>query len=510
MTLVAAALFALATIAATTITGQSLSARAVERGTLALEVTADILPPPLYLIELRLVLSQMAEGTLTADQATQERARLVKDWNDRLAYWQGKTLDGVEASLLGPQRETGTRFIAAADAALKAAATQGGEAVIGALQAADAAYLAHRAAVDATVKLASAHAASSVEQFQQVGRSVIAVSAAVSAAAAIGLIGIGLWVRRRVMDITGGEPTAAAALAHAVAEGDLSVHVGVRDGDHSSVMAAMARMQSGLSGIVSQVRLSSDQISSGAAQIAHGNADLAQRTEQQAGSLQQTAAAMEQLSGTVRQTADAAEKATQLAHQASDVAARGAAVVGQVVATMDDISSSSKRIAEITSVIDSIAFQTNILALNAAVEAARAGEQGRGFAVVAAEVRSLAQRSAGAAREISQLIAGSVQSVQAGSRLVGAAGSTMQDIVAQVQSVSTLIGEISTATREQTSGLGVVSDAVTQLDSSTQQNAAMVEEAAAAADSLRSQAADLVRLVSTFRTAAGAGQPVLR
>ena len=289
-------------------------------------------------------------------------------------------------------------------------------------------------------------------------------------------------------------------LAETVARGDLTATVAVTGRDEATeLLAALARMSDQLANMVGQVRRSSDSIATGSSQIATGNADLSQRTEEQASNLQQTAASMEQLTGTVKSNAATAQQADQLAEAASAAAARGGQAVGQVVATMDEISSSSKRIADIVGVIDGIAFQTNILALNAAVEAARAGEQGRGFAVVASEVRSLAQRSAQAAKEIKQLIGTSVDKVGNGARLVAEAGLGMSDIVSQVKRVSELISQISHATAEQTSGIGQVGDAVTQLDKVTQQNAALVEQSAAAAESLKLQAAGLTELVSVFR-----------
>jgi len=255
--------------------------------------------------------------------------------------------------------------------------------------------------------------------------------------------------------------------------------------------------------ILLDVRAASNSITTASSEIAIGAQDLSQRTEQTASNLQQAASSMEQLTGTVRQTADAAQTANQLASSASSAAARGGAVVGQVVATMDEITSSSKKISDIIGTIDGIAFQTNILALNAAVEAARAGEQGRGFAVVAGEVRTLAQRSAEAAREIKGLIGASVDSVEAGSRLVQEAGSSMQDIVASVQRVTDIIGEITAASTEQSGGIAQVNEAVTQLDQMTQQNAALVEESAAAAESLKDQAHKLTAVVSVFRLGEG-------
>jgi len=295
----------------------------------------------------------------------------------------------------------------------------------------------------------------------------------------------------------------AVKIAETVAAGDLSCRIDASGTDETArLLKSLKAMNESLTKVVGTVRASSDSIATGSSQIAIGNADLSQRTEEQASNLQQTAGSMEELNATVKNNAETARQATQLASSASAVAARGGEVVGQVVSTMDEINASSKKIADIIGVIDGIAFQTNILALNAAVEAARAGEQGRGFAVVAGEVRNLAQRSAEAAKEIKALIGASVDKVETGSRLVGDAGATMDDIVAQVRKVADLIAEISAATVEQTAGIGQVSDAVNQLDQVTQQNAALVEESAAAADSLKQQAQKLVGAVSVFRLAA--------
>ncbi|MBL8288801.1 MAG: MCP four helix bundle domain-containing protein [Rubrivivax sp.] len=308
------------------------------------------------------------------------------------------------------------------------------------------------------------------------------------------------WVTRSVTQPIG----RAVALAEAVAGGDLSTRIEAHGRDEvGQLLRALARMNEGLARIVADVRHASESIATGTSQIASGNADLSQRTEEQASSLQQTAASMEQLTATVRQNADTARQATQLAGSASEVAVAGGAVVARVVETMTQIQDSSRRIADIIGVIDGIAFQTNILALNAAVEAARAGEQGRGFAVVAAEVRTLAQRSAQAAREIKVLIGASVEKVEAGGALVGDAGRTMSDVVAQFKRVSDLIGEISAASGEQTAGISQMGDAVAQLDQATQQNAALVEESAAASESLRNQAARLAAAVSVFRLEPG-------
>ncbi|MDE2594870.1 MAG: MCP four helix bundle domain-containing protein [Burkholderiales bacterium] len=294
----------------------------------------------------------------------------------------------------------------------------------------------------------------------------------------------------------------AVTLAESVANGHLNVQVTVRGRDETSrLLTSLNTMAANLSTLVHDVRRGSESIATGSSQIAMGTADLSQRTEEQAANLQQTASSMEQLSSTVRANAAIAQDASGLADQARDVAAQGGTVMAQLIDTMDDITQSSKKIGEIIGVIDGIAFQTNILALNAAVEAARAGEQGRGFSVVASEVRLLAQRSAEAAREIKSLIGNSVDKVQAGGQLVSDAGQSIDAIVQQVREVSTLINQISQASSEQTQGISQINDAVTQLDQVTQQNAALVEESAAASSSLNTQATRLVAAVQMFKLA---------
>jgi methyl-accepting chemotaxis protein len=301
----------------------------------------------------------------------------------------------------------------------------------------------------------------------------------------------------------------ARTVAQAIASGDLSSNIRVEGKDEAAdLMVALNQMQESLRHLVGQVRGSAEQIRVASTEVAAGNADLSNRTEQASSSLQQTASSMEQLTGNVRQSSESASQANQLAGSASAVAKRGGQVVAQVVATMDEINTSSKRIGDIIGVIDSIAFQTNILALNAAVEAARAGEQGRGFAVVASEVRSLAGRSAEAAREIKSLIGASTEKVESGARLVRDAGATMDDIVASVQRVTDIITEISAAATEQSAGIGQVNTEVNQLDQMTQQNAALVEQSAAAAESLKEQASNLARVVGTFRLGSHQGADV--
>jgi len=317
----------------------------------------------------------------------------------------------------------------------------------------------------------------------------------------VALLFVGSWlVIGSVWRELGGEPEYARQVMRGMADGDLSQDIEVAPGAGSSLLAAVRDMAQGLERIVRDVRMGTESITTGSQEIAVGNQDLSVRTEKQAGSLEQTASNIRSLTEAVQQSADAARQANQLAGSASEVARRGGEVVGQVVSTMEEINGSSKKIADIIGVIDGIAFQTNILALNAAVEAARAGEQGRGFAVVAGEVRSLAGRSAEAAREIKSLIQASVERVESGSRLVGDAGATLDEIVASVQRVRDIIGEISAATGEQSNGIRHVNDSVAQLDQMTQQNAALVEQAAAAASSLEQQAHGLQRAVETFRT----------
>ena len=302
----------------------------------------------------------------------------------------------------------------------------------------------------------------------------------------------------------------AVNAAETVAAGDLRLRLDTARRDEAGqLLGALQRMNDSLVGIVGAVRGNAESVATASGQIAQGNADLSQRTEQQASNLQETAASMEELSATVQHNTDTARQAAQLADSAARVAESGGQVMGQVVGTMEQITASSKKIADIIGTIDGIAFQTNILALNAAVEAARAGEQGRGFAVVAGEVRALAQRSAEAAREIKTLIGASVERVEAGNTLVGEAGRTMDEVVGQVRRVADLINEISAASGEQSKGIGQIGEAVSQLDQVTQQNAALVEESAAAAESLRVQAGQLAETVAAFKLegAAAAATP---
>jgi methyl-accepting chemotaxis protein len=341
-------------------------------------------------------------------------------------------------------------------------------------------------------------AAASSERAYKISRAVLAGGVVLSV-----LLGLGLAaaVTRSVLRQLGGDPAYAAEVVERVAAGDLTVQITTRKNDRTSLLASMQRMVGSLSGIVSGVRSGAESITTASSEVASGNLDLSARTEAQAANVQQTAATLHELSSTVRSNADASRNATTMAASASEIAEKGGSVVGEVVQQMEQITTASKRIGEIIGVIDGIAFQTNILALNAAVEAARAGEQGRGFAVVAAEVRSLAQRSAEAAKEIKVLIRNSEERVEAGSTLANDAGRIMQEVVASVREVSGTIRAIADATVEQSTGLEQVNTSVSQMDSATQHNAALVEQSSAAAESLKQQAQALSQAVSAFRIA---------
>ena len=325
----------------------------------------------------------------------------------------------------------------------------------------------------------------------------------------MGLLAVGisiaaaLVITRGLLKQLGGEPDYTASIASSIANGDLAVAIDTTGNDKGSLLFEMKEMRNSLVDIVGQVRSGTETIGTASREIAAGNIDLSARTEMQASSLEKTASAMEELTSTVKQNADNAREANQLASVASDVAIKGGKVVSEVVNTMSSIDASAKKIVDIIGVIDGIAFQTNILALNAAVEAARAGEQGRGFAVVASEVRNLAQRSAGAAKEIKMLIDDSVEKVGAGTKLVGQAGVTMDEVVASVRRVTDIMGEIANASQEQSAGIEQVNLSIIEMDSMTQQNAALVEESAAAAQSLQDQASELSRVVSIFKLVEG-------
>ncbi|WP_373800184.1 methyl-accepting chemotaxis protein [Delftia acidovorans] len=437
--------------------------------------------------------AQMAEESRRLDEVVARNGLVMKELDQRLQTEQARRLFADIRQARQPFVETMRQ---AGDLGLANQGDAARDLIMGRLRSLQTTYF---DAVEALVDYQKAQTQATVDgSLRRVAEDGVAMLVLTLLAAALG--GLVAWmITRTVKQQLGGEPSYAAGVARQIAQGDLSVRVQLAPGDTSSLLRAMEDMRAGLARVVADVRQSSESIATGASQIASGNADLSQRTEEQASNLEQTAASMEEMNATVKLNADTVRTATQLAASSSQAATGGGKIVDRVVATMEQITASSRKIEDIIGVIDSIAFQTNILALNAAVEAARAGEQGRGFAVVASEVRSLAQRSAGAAKEIKALIGESVSKVDEGSGLVGETGSAMKDIVQQAQRVADLIGEIGAATAEQADGVAQVGDAVVQLDQVTQQNAALVEESAAAAASLNAQAARLVDLVSLFK-----------
>ena len=465
----------------------------------AKDVVADILPPPMYLIEARLVLSQAIEGTLSPADTKKEIDRLVAEYQARVTYWTEHPPYGLEKQLLGRQHAAAQTFLAAAQSQIVAKLVAGdADAARKALPAVHQLYLAHRTGVDETVTAGNAFATQSMADFDDTSTQ----SARTTLFATLAAVALVVVLARVVLHSIEHPLSRCAQWARRIAKGDLSD----TDHDHAPRSDAIGELEQSLrdmrlqlADIVGEVRRNADQVAATSAQIASGNQDASQRTEQQASALQQTAATMTVLGQTVSQSADHAREANALALTASDVASRGGAVVSQAVETMKGINDASRRISDIISVIDGIAFQTNILALNAAVEAARAGEQGRGFAVVAAEVRSLAGRSADAAKEIKRLITTSVERVESGSALVDQAGNTMHDVVQAIRRVTDFMSEINQSSAEQRAGVAMITDTLVNMDQSTQQNATMVEEVAVAADGLRQQSQHLVQTVAVFQ-----------
>lgn len=491
-----------ALITAISLYGSHQSAQKTASGMLAKDLISDIHPAPVYLIEMRLVLSRVVEGTLTVDQADREIQRLSKLWHQRIDYWKSVLPPELQQKLLGAQYTAGLAMIKDANGLIELIRSGAPTPLFERLKAADKHFFAHEKGIVTFVKDSASYANSAVEAAQSSTRASERWQLVGSGLAVLLLLLIGYWVHRSIFRSLGAEPAQVAEIANAVASGDLTRRVPVKPGDTQSVMAAMKTMCDELVMIINIVHSTSNSISDSSGEIASGNMDLASRTEEQASALEQTASSMEQMTATVKQNAENAQAASQIAATASRSAEQGGAVVARVVQTMDDISASASKITDIISVIDGIAFQTNILALNAAVEAARAGDQGRGFAVVAGEVRSLAQRSAGAAKEIKVLIENSLTQVSQGSALVNEAGKTINVAVMDVKRVAALMAEITHASDEQSSGIAQVSTAISQMDVTTQQNAAMVNQAAAAAESLLDQTRGLKDVVSQFRLGA--------
>ncbi len=455
-----------------------------------------------------LLASAIADGTPEVIKrntaAIKENAgRLTKSWES----YQANPLSAQEKQLATEFAERRGRFVAEGLAptmkALEEGRLEDGRRLF--TQVLPALYEQARDVTEALVKLQLSSARNEYESASAQNALTSSVMLAVGVLGLLLCAALGTGVSRSIVSALGAEPQDLRQAVDAVSAGDLTARLSLRPGDRGSVMASTKTMQDNLARVVGAVRLNAESVATASAQIAAGNNDLSGRTEAQASALQQTAASMEELGSTVRQNADNARQANQLALQASGVAVDGGEVVSQVVDTMRGINESSRKIADIISVIDGIAFQTNILALNAAVEAARAGEQGRGFAVVASEVRSLAQRSAGAAKEIKTLINASVERVEQGTALVDKAGTTMQEVVASIRRVTDIMGEISAASGEQQAGVGQITEAMGQMDRATQQNAALVEESAAAAESLRVQALQLVEAVAVFKLEQGDG-----
>ena len=465
----------------------------------AKDVVADILPPPMYLVEMRLVLSQTVEGTITRDQAKQRFEALKKEYEARVNYWEANPPHGLERHLLGRQHEAAQRFMAVAGSQLISAPADASQAqLFERLKVLHTLYEAHRAGVDETVVAGNRFAADASQKFVSMQTLSRNLSFALLGVALCGVMLGYRWVYRQLE-----RPLSACAdWARSIAVGDLSAPAHTVEGRSDVIgelQLAMERMRGQLADLVATVRTSAEGVAVASAQIAQGNQDLATRTERQASALQQTAATMSELGAAVTSNADNARQASHLAGAASSVAERGGQVVGRVVEMIGGVNESSKRIADIIGVIDGIAFRTNILALNAAVEAARAGEQGRGFAVVAGEVRSLAQRSAAAACEIKKLINDSVERVAQSTELAGQAGHTMEDTMGSIRQLSALVCEISVASRSEAQGVAQVGQTVSLMDQSTQKNAALVEEGAAAAEGLKQQAIELVNAVAVFK-----------
>lgn len=470
----------------------------------AKDVVADILPPPMYLVEMRLVLSQAVERTLTSDAAGKEVERLAQEYLARVSHWTENPPFGLEKQLLGAQHEEGLRFIAASRRVIATLAEHDEEGTLQALRTAQAIYANHRARVNDTVEAGNRFAETAIRGFDTAQASGVQAMCVLTAGLLAVMVACYYRARRSILDPL----RECTALALNVAAGDLTDGMAgaPRNDEIGQLQSALADMTQRLSAIVLDARHAVDTIAQTSIDISRGNNDLSHRTERQASSLQETSTAMEQLTGAVKSSATATQQVHELSNSVAAAASAGGLLMSEVIATIEEVSSSSKRIADIIGVIDGFASQTNILALNAAVEAARAGENGRGFAVVAGEVRALARRSAAAAHEIKALIDASVRQVEKSSDLVSHAGQTIRDVACQVQHVRDLISRISSASSEQTSGIETVGCAVCELDKVAQQNATLVQRNAGAAECLINEANHLARVFGVFKTTAATEQ----
>jgi methyl-accepting chemotaxis protein len=465
------------------------------------DLIADVLPPPAYILESYLVALQLLRGTEPAgqDKLIERLATLRKEYDTRGEYWRGQGLEEeLDVILSKDSHEPALAFY---DIAFKefvpALRERNNQAASAAMARMSEVYERHRLAIDRAIQLSAVrvtadetHATSRIGSVQLLLFAILVIS-----------LGVATWVAFLIARPVIAPLNAATAAARRIADGDLSGEVGHATGTQETAMLieSLSAMQDTLKKITADIRNAANNVDARSGEIARGNADLSSRTEQQASSLEETTASLEELTSTVQKNAENVRKVNQQMTEASEIAVRGGGVVRDVVKTMSGISESSKKIANIISVIDSIAFQTNILALNAAVEAARAGEQGRGFAVVAGDVRNLAQRSAAAAKEIKELISTSVAKVDTGGKLVDQAGKTMDEVVTAVKRLTEIMGQITGASQEQSSGLDQINQAIVQMDQVTQQNTALVEEAAAAAEALSEEAHNLLKAASAFK-----------
>lgn len=467
----------------------------------AKDITADILPPPLYLIEARLTLSQGLDGSLSPDEATKTFDKLAGEYAARVEYWRKAQTFGIEKYLLGEQHDAALKFLEAArrDVLQPLMAGNMDNARAG-LPGVQKLYEAHRVAVDKTVEVSNTFADKSTAAFNDIEQVNSIANLGVLAGTICAFMVLYFGARRRLLTAVSSPLLNACEVAQKIAGGDLTCPINIHGRDEAQLMLkALSDMKDSLQNIVALVRNSSDSIFTDSTLMSAGYADLSKRTEEQTFRLQQTSTSMIEIRSAVQKNAETAEQASELASSTSQAAQQGGEVMHQVISTMQDITTSAHKITDIIAIIDGIAFQTNILALNAAVEAARAGEQGRGFAVVAGEVRSLAQRSAEAAKEIKLLISASIEKIEKGSEHVENAGSSMEGIVSQVHKVSDFIMEISTTAKEQVYAIGQIADAVGQLDVVTQQNAVLVEKGASTSENLTHQSQLLAGLVGRFR-----------